>query len=232
MFDRPHFYLTFGGDQLNGAETWQTGCRFAPTPEITEGELLAALTAVSVNDIFTDLAAVITATAPGQRFATHQKLRWTKLAVIGQDGLYAGAPKIFEGTASGTLSSSNGHPPQLAVVVSLWTGLHFGKAQRGRQYWPMPADFITAIDASSGQIPVATANAFRDKVKTALVAAQGEVGTVGATVSLAVMSKIGDSPAGTGPTNPVTSIGVGQVIDTTRSRREALNDVKTYAVYP
>lgn len=221
MYDRPHYYLTFGGTLLNGAEIWQSGLRFAPDATHTPADLLGALGSISVSDIFEDLRPVIQAPMP-IRYANATKLLWAKLAVIQANGEYAGAPKIAEGTAVGTLAAANGTPPQLAWVVSYGTGNSFGLAKHGRQYWPLPIDVLTAINSSTGQVPTATSDAFRDVVKTAMANAEGEVSTVGIPVSAAIMSA-----SGTGTTNFITTVGVGRIVDTQRKRRNALEEGTT-----
>lgn len=217
-FDRPHFYFTFGGTQLGVSEIWQTGLRYAPDATREASDLLDALGSISVQDCFDDVAAVISGAMPC-RYGNQTFLKWAKVAVIGEDGHYAGEPKLHEGSVAGQLASANGAPPQLALVVSYGTGTSFGKAQRGRQYWPLPIDVITAVASTTGQLPQATVDTFRTAVKTAMNAVEGEIGTVDVPVSAAVMS-----PSGTGTTKFITEIGVGRIIDTQRRRRNELTE--------
>jgi hypothetical protein len=226
MFDRPHYYVTIGGTQLGASETWQTGMRFAPDATKTAADLLATYNDISLSDIFDAAGTVIGNVGTGWRYYNSQVLKWAKLAVIGVNGHYAGEPRMFEGTKAGTVASSGGSPPQLALVATLGTGHTFGKAQRGRMYWPYPPDMNGAISPTTGQISQTVVDSWRLLVKNALRTIQGEVGTISVSVSLAVMS---DSGAGT--TNPVTQVGVGRIVDTQRRRRGDLVEATQYLTY-
>jgi hypothetical protein len=67
--------------------------------------------------------------------------------------------------------------------------------------------------------PAASIIGLAYKVRTALEAVNGEIDTVAVSTVPAIMSKIGS-----GTTKPVAHIGVGPIMDTMRSRRQALND--------
>lgn len=223
MFDRPHYQLSIGGTCVTNAEIWQTSVRFAPTEGSDVDDLKFALTNISVSDIFADFAAVITNTDSTLSYPAHTALRFAKLAIIDTSGHYAAEPKVHEGLAKGAATAQSGAtPPQLAWCVTLGTGRSFGQAQRGRMYWPVPFYIVNAADGVTGQLPIGNANGFRDKVKTALVAAEGEVSTVSTGAFAAVMSQ-----QGTGTTNAITEISVGNVLDTQRRRRNNLVEVYT-----
>jgi hypothetical protein len=232
MYDRPHYLLSIGGSLLNGLEEWQTGLRFAPESAYSESALLDALAGISVSDIFDDFSAVIG--TPTTTIQYHQSvvLTFAKLAVIKPDGHYADAPKIAEGHVTGTGTLSAPGVPQLAWVVTLGTGHKFGMAQKGRMYWPLPVTVTGTISATTGQIPTAHCEAFRDLVATAITAAEGEVSTTLMPAFAAVMSKSGGvtAPQAPGTTNPITEVSVGNVIDTQRRRRGELQEM--YSAVP
>lgn len=225
MFDRAHYLLTLGGTLLSGTEIWQTGIRFAPPVGTPPGVLEGALDHISVEDIFNDFSPIITNQVTGMQYSYKIVMTFAKLVVLDRDGHYAAAPKVHEGNAPGFLATASSSPPQLAMVASLGTGKKFGKAQRGRMYWPMPTQFVGSLDNVTGQISISLANALRDRIKTAIDNAEGEVSTVEASCFAAVMSSIGQ-----GTTNPITTVAVGTAVDTMRRRRS--NVKETYEPTP
>ena len=223
-FDRPSYRLTFGGNLLSGAEEWQTGVRFAPPPGTPESALVAQLGTISLADIWEDLAEVWQ-TGGNFRWSTATSIEWVKLAVLKTDGRYAGSPAIHEQHVSGGYPLTFGEPPQLATVVTLATGSSFGRAQKGRMYWPAPADFLYKLDKTTGQVPESQVGELVSTVSRKLKDVEGEVSTVGVPVTMAVMS--GLAP---GTTRSVTQLGVGRILDTQRRRRGDL--VEDYVYEP
>jgi len=222
MYDTAHYQLTFGGTQVTDAEIWQCGLRYAPSEPATAQELLSKLPQISVSDIFDDVSKIIQGGSTGAQYTNSQRLTFAKLAVIGQDGKYAGAPKAYSGLVLGPFTGSSASPPQLALCVTLDSEQRFGRAQKGRIYLPCPYTMVMTEDPITGQIPSAAANHMRDKVDTMIDDVQGEISTIGTEVYAAIMS-----PAGAGTTNPILRLAVGTVIDTQRRRRSAL--VETYS---
>jgi hypothetical protein len=227
-YDRPSFYLTFGGTQLGTAEIWQTGIHYAPLDESTTvAQCVTALAAISVADIYSDLTNIFNTAVTSKRYANNVHLRFAKVAVLDESGHYAAAPKIHEGDTAGTVASANGVPPQLAVVFSLWSGTKFGQAQRGRMYFPVPIDFMTAVSSTTGQVPQSNVDQWSDTVAVALNNAGGEVSTVTVPTFPAIMSKLGS-----GTTKLIAQFGAGRIIDTQRSRRNQLVEAITYKSWP
>ena len=229
-FDRAHYLVTFGGTSCSGIEEWQTGLRFAPEASKTPDDLLGGLIAISASDIFEALGAVISNITVGITYPTTVVAKWAKVAVIKRDGAYAGAPKIAEGSKAGQSGQAFPVPPQLAWAVTLGTGKEFGMAQKGRMYWPVPINPSQLLIPTTGQTDPGYTTSFRDKVKAAIDAVEGEVSTVGVPVFAAVMSSGGgkSNPAGVGTTNAVTTISVGRALDTQRSRRRNIDEAPSY----
>lgn len=229
-FDRAHYLVTFGGTSCSGIEEWQTGIRFAPSADKTPDDLLGGLLAISVSDIFDALGGVISNITVGITYPTTLVAKWAKVAVLKRDGTYAGAPKIAEGSKAGQSSNAFAVPPQLAWAVTLATGKEFGMAQKGRMYWPVPVNPSQLLSGTTGQTDVGYTTSFRDKVKSALDAVEGEVSTIGVPVFAAVMSSGGgkSNPGGVGTTNAVTTISVGRALDTQRSRRRNIDEAPVY----
>jgi hypothetical protein len=213
-----HYYLTWGGS-FGSVETWQTGLRFCPTPATpiaNANVLLSQFDAISMPDILTALNAVIQSTTI--TFGSKVSLQWAKLAVIKEDGLYAGDPKLQEQAPVYGKGNSAMPYPQLAWAVSLWSGQNFGRANHGKMYWPVPTN--ATPDAVTGVVTPQICGWFQDLIYTAVSAINGEIATVIVDVRPCIMSKLGS-----GTTKVVSKIGVGGAVDTIRSRREALNDV-------
>lgn len=231
MYDRAHYLMTVGGTVLNGAEIWQTGLRYAPMVVTAADELLQALNAISVSDILDDMGEVIGNNGNGITYGKDVAIKWCKVAVIGTNGHYAGAPKIAEGNVPGTNNLASGHPPQSALVATLGTGAHFGTAQKGRMYWPLPGSMAGALNINTGQLPSAQTDQFRDLVIQAIDHAGGEIGTVQVPTVASVMSISGgvSAPQAPGTTRFITEISVGRVVDTQRRRRSALVEAYAFA---
>lgn len=231
MFDRAHYYLTFGGNLCTASEIWQTGYRLCAFDEVhTADELLDAMESISVLDILQDCQEVISTASPaynGQaNWPSTTSVTWAKLAVIGTNGHYAGDPKIAEGAPVVGAGGSSTPAPQLAAVVSLWSGGGFGSANRGRMYWPLPASGWSTPDGATGQVPSALAVQLRQSVNIWMHATAGEVATLGINAKPAILSS-----KGAGAAKQVTQLGVGRVADTHRSRRNNLDDTALWATY-
>lgn len=221
-YDRAHYYLTWGGSLVGGTEQWQTGIRVAPLAVTPAADLVDALEAyVSLADIYADVAAVIAGPAPVQ-FDASVKLLWAKLAVIGTDGKYQGDAKIHEDITAGSQNGATVIPPQLSLCVSLWGGSNFGGAQRGRMYWPCP-NTQAFVQPSDGRLTAQQAADVRTRIRTMLLAIEGEVSTWVVQSQLAIMSSLG-----TGATRPISHVAVGRVVDTQRSRRRNLDEAHEY----
>lgn len=226
MYDRPLFYLTFGGVQLTGAEIWQSGVHFAAFGGEGLSDYRIAMEQISLSDVYEDLGEIFSNATMGARYPASTRLDWCKLSLLNPDGTVHNDPLIHEQVTAGTVQSSNAPPPQLAMVVSLWSGSNFGKANHGRMYLPMPVDHLTAVEASTGKVALASTNALRDKVNGVLNQVEGEISTIGTEMRLVIASKLG-----TGATKEVEHIAVGRIVDTQRRRRNALPEDPVYADY-
>lgn len=107
-------------------------------------------------------------------------------------------------------------PPQCALVVSLLTGRP-GRSYRGRFYWPAITQAMTASGKWGGTSTTTLANAF----KALLLESVAGVGTGEQAMRVVVAS------AATGDLTAVSSVRVGDVVDTQRRRRDKM--VETYA---
>lgn len=146
------------------------------------------------------------------------KLEWVKFAIIGTDGKYAtgGDGYEYNETLDFAGISGGGSPygslpvaPQLTVALTMETNVRRGAGRFGRIYPP-----LTGNPSSIGldSFPVAKAQSF----KTLISEINEEFSTI---FDLNEYGVIVASNVGEGKNARVTSVKVGQVIDTQRRRR-------------
>jgi hypothetical protein len=143
------------------------------------------------------------------RARAHVRLTEVKFATIGADGKYTEDPFIAAVNVPGTSTAGALSPPQVALAVSLNTPTR-GPMGKGRFYIPAPA---TTIDPNTGLISVVDAQWFADGAAaflTAMNAIPG-LGNVGIASTKGLFSS-------------VNSVRVGRVLDTIRSRRNAISE--------
>lgn len=226
-YDAKHFYVTFGGYTVAGHEQWQCGLRFAPTAGgYSDSQLMSALDAISILDIYDDVKAAFQGAVAGVRQQSLTTLEFAKIALIDLDGTYVTDAKEHRAKAAGTVASTTSIPPQLAVAISFRSGTKIGHANHGRFYWPLPIDWVNSIEPSTGQITTTNVDALRGALKTMIEAIAGEVNTVQVPTDLAIFSpKTPKSVHVTAPSHKtVQAMGIGWTVDTQRSRRRSLPD--------
>lgn len=119
-------------------------------------------------------------------------------------------------------TSGSSHPFQVALVSSLRTGTPGGSG-RGRLYWPATGATITA---STLRPSAANMTSFAGGVKTYLSGISAAIQATLPGTSLTVWSRLKVA------TYPVSSIQVGDVLDTQRRRRDTLIESYTILAYP
>jgi hypothetical protein len=230
-FDRPAFYLTFGGTLYplaSGHEEWQTGLKFAPALGTDPETMQSRLADISITDILAACTKLITGNYPvTMNWSNIVTIDWAKLAVLKTDGHYQGSPVLAEQT--GKVGGSGAFPiaPQLAAVVSLWSGETFGRANHGRSYLPVPYMFLNTAQVTEPRATAAAAASLRDVFKLFLADVAGEVDGVTLGTFPAIMSSLAN-----GTTKHITKVGCGRVIDTMRSRRTSLAEDNVWTPYP
>lgn len=215
-----HAYLTFGGT-LPGGEIWQTGMRYQKYG-VPGGTWESAFAGIGLEDIYDDLAAWF---AEGNMlFGATAKIAWAKLASIGTDGNYTLEPRIWEPVTPGSGGTvSFRHPNQVSTVVSLRSGSTFGRANYGRLYLP-PVNYT--VDATTGKLASGQVSTMLSLTNAMLEAVGGEMDSLLQPLRLAIFSAVG-----TGTTKPVTTVAIGDVLDTQRRRRNGLVETYTEAEY-
>lgn len=140
-------------------------------------------------------------------------LQWIKLNQIGQDGRYTedttvlyDYPADVPGTAPTCFPA-----PQVALCITLRTAVSRGPATRGRFYLPTP--FMAP--GAQGYLTLANQQTVATEVRTFL----NDVVAALPGYALVVMSE-----TGSGAMREVTTVSVGRVLDTIRSRRNAFDE--------
>jgi len=153
----------------------------------------------------------------GGRWADYSKLTGLKAAAIGVDGSYVAEPKSIE---FGSVWNGNtiGNPAQVTTCISMRSGFTLGGGNHGRMY--VPHFYMSQLTASpytdGGQ-----ANTLANGAATCIESWTESINTVStAPLYPAIMSQ-----AGAGTAKEITEVRVGNVSDTQRRRRNALNEV-------
>lgn len=167
------------------------------------------------QDALTDMAADCVAFFGNLNTGIHGStvLTEVKLASIGADGKYTDEPFVEAvSQAGGWTQGAVLHPYQVSLAVSLDTDRR-GASGRGRIYLPTPG-FALQTDST---IQTVHAEGVRDQVATLLTNLNNNAGFDTTDTSVVIASSKGFN-------SPVTSVRVGRLLDTVRSRRRSLGE--------
>lgn len=222
-----HWLFSFGGTIVGGKEIWSNNIRFA-VPEgstqglVDEGDML--------DDLMGDLSAQFGkgTTTGGLGYSSAVTLRWGKFNAIGPDGRYVDqnntrvldlpTPVVGVGVPVGNL-------PQAALAVSWGTDRSRGAGARGRIYIPMPA---VSVEVNVGAIRDGSPANIATNWANLLEKFNDWQGAPDPTEMIACVV----SNVGSGVKEPIRTVRVGDVVDTMRSRRNALQEVYVEATVP
>jgi hypothetical protein len=137
------------------------------------------------------------------------KLTQVKFAIIGANGLYAGDPYISTFLQVSGASSSNTHPFQVSRVITLDTARN-GPTGRGRFYSPAPTGSVESDGSQQAAVALEAAGSAKTLISDVNIALTGAARVVVASSA--------------GYNSSVTSVRVGRVLDTVRSRRTSLRE--------
>lgn len=227
-YDREHVYVTWGGT-LGSVENeiWQNGVRLAPA---AKGSTPAFPTAAQG-------AILMTSMQNQWALSTNQtmnwcKLKWLKFSKIGLLGNLIGEPLLVPTTPPAGVAgpqTSVGHPYQVALTVTLWSGSTYGKANYGRFYLPAPA-FASSVDGQISGSTVASANWVGTWLKNIETSAAGWPAGV-APMFVHIMGQAAVSADAT--SNRVLKVRIGDKMDTQRRRRNKIREIYTESTtYP
>jgi hypothetical protein len=191
-------------------ERFSYGLALAPPGGLQEGAFLSPNAAV-----WADFAAdaVSFHAAPAALVSGRAVLETVKFAAIGPDGKYTEDPVIVDvADTPGGGGTFNATLPQAALVMSLGTARR-GRSGRGRFYLPMPSvNFLDDLRLSVAQ---------QDAAEAALAAHILNLGNQPGVDVLNLQVMVASTK---GFLSPVTSVRVGRVVDTMRSRRRSLDE--------
>jgi len=132
-YDRPHFYLTFGGTLYplaSGHEQWQTGLHFASNVIGADvDDFLFAQGNVSTDDILARCTDLLNGVYGfNTNWSNVVTMDWVKLAVKGEDGKYAGAPKVSEQAPDG--GGAGAYNWDESIGADFWIALNRAHARK------------------------------------------------------------------------------------------------------
>lgn len=217
----PHYRLTFGGTAW-GTEIWSMGLNMVQsTPQpLAAMDAHCAETIDAVKADVVDYWGQSGGNGAGQTYA----LKWVKWNAVDEVGIQHTNPTVqadvtpaVTPTAFAPLGGSQ--LPQIALALSMGTGLRGKRGVRGRVY--LPAAPYTMVSASSPYIDPAAITSITTKFKTFLDALNNWPGWDGPAPEVHVVSTV--EPI----SHKVTSVRVGNVYDTQRSRRSAIKETYT-----
>lgn len=214
----PHMKVVFGGNLSNlstmGTDTWQCNVNITP---------------ISLVDAFCDpyLAAIqgplktwfITA---ANLMSSIADLRYVKCNMIGTDGKYSN-PTVthrFDYTSVGVGGASSSMPITNTLAFSWSTALMRGPGSKGRIFPPIACASVIA----GSDVAAATS------ISGAVTSAKALL-TVLASSSTTQATPIVASGVNAALT-PITGVRIGNLIDSQRRRRNAVNETYTLANWP
>lgn len=226
MYAQQQIYLTWGGTMpalagQTGKEVWQCGVRFSAIGGA--GSPSAGFQAFSLDDVAADIQAWYQNS--NMHIASDVQLSWVKAALLRVDGVYAEDARIFSylPALQGGGGSAALTPLQCSLVVTLASGQTTGRANYGRFYLP-PMSVVR--DYGQGTISSSYTAQIASQTTAMLQAVDGEISTLEHDWQLSIMSSLGN-----GLTKPVAEIRVGNVMDTQRRRRNAIDESYSITAY-
>lgn len=224
-----HWLFSFGGTLLNGQEIWQNNIRFA---DGTAGPI-DIVDEQSTLERFMDVlsARFVLGLPQGLGYSAGTRLLWGKFNQIQSDGRYEDEDRTtvldLPGSGAAATASVQSYAPQLALAVSWTTDKTRGLAKGGRIFIPMPA-----VGAESdGQIGASTRQALATSWASLLSEFNNEPGVDLGTLVASVVSGV-DTNGRSGAVSQITGVRVGSVLDTMRTRRNALVEQYSAAAVP
>lgn len=217
-FDREQIKLTsigFIGSASPGSEIWTWGLKLSGA---TDFDAVPALANLDMGAIFTAIATFHSDT--DTYINSNAVFTTLRAAALGVDGSYLTDAREFQG--NGTIgyqgaNTASRQANQVALAISLRTVTSIGVAVRGRFYVPLPSMVLT----SEGRIPGSQRDEVCANAKTMLDSINNAANVGPDPSVLQLMSDVGVT---TPRSRAVTTVRVGDVMDTIRSRRNALTE--------
>jgi hypothetical protein len=225
-----HFLFSFGGTLLGGKEIWQNNIRFSTPPlsfSDTTFEAIQAFTRVEEQNILDglmdDLVTYFGAGIGPQwiGYSSSVTLAWGKFNKIGASGRYANTQITTRADITPVSGSvpPGCNVPQVAQAISFKTNVARGLANAGRIFLPMPSS-----QALAGGNTAAGDRAMLAQNWAALLGQFNDQPGLDTTSIVASVVSGVDTLSRAGSKRPITSVKVGDVLDTQRSRRSAMTE--------
>lgn len=221
----PHIRLQFGGS-LFVTEQWSCSLNMRiGAQNVDPTSIVLDLWEQWTRDNIEDLAADVRTWHESAEARNSQaaRLEYVKANVIGPDGRYRNPGETVGIFYTGTDRQPGSRTPGLAqdtVCVSLLTDVTRGRASRGRFY---PPTGQMTPDAQTGRISAGEVEGVVLGAQQLLDNLANQPGIDANNPRVVVASELG-SP---GPQRDVTSVAVGNVVDTQRRRRKDLPEAYT-----
>lgn len=204
-----HCLLSFGGP-LFAVEQWSMGLRFTPPHPIGDQAAMQA----TCNAMH----AAVQAWWPSGMVSAAAQHAYTKFNEIRADGKYNQGYTVRTDDATPLPGTGAARvPPQVALVVTLGTGVSRGLASRGRIFIPSP---MAAMNTATGTLDTAMAVTHAGLAKTLI----DNLNAVAPGARVIIASDVRE-----GAQQNVTTVEVGRVLDTMRSRRAQLGEARSSA---
>jgi hypothetical protein len=210
--------VTLSGDAFGGTEIWSTGFfmgfedQDAPTP-----------TEQGAADIGEAWATFFTAGA--SYISNKYSFKQCKVQLMATDGKSLPDTAVYYSPQTAKIggSATAAYPPQIALVATLANSLPRGLATKGRMFLPG----VNVTLAATGHLSAG----FTDGIATGLQTFFNTIFQDADTPGNPVLASLGNvAQLRPGAIRNVTQIRVGNVFDTQRRRRNALNE--TYVIKP
>lgn len=216
-----HYLLQFGGP-LYVTEQWSCSIRMSLALD-SGGSEHPGWCEAHIDDVAADIEAYVTAWPIGLQ----AKLAYAKFNRINPDGHYSIAGPTVEHFWVGSLpegGASTSYPAQVACCVTHHTDRGRGIGSKGRMFLPPPS---TPISTSTGKMAVGAGATIATHHSTFLNALNEWPGSDPHTgAECCIVSKKDAS------VNKITSVSCGLVLDTIRTRRNALVEAYEASTVP
>jgi len=212
--------VTLSGTMFGGQEIWSTGFFMG-----FEGQDAPTITDTGVSDISNAWQTFFTKT--DSEISNKYQYTMCKVQMLGTDGKALPDTARYYSPVSAVNGGSTGqaNPPQVALVATLANSLPRGLATKGRMFLP---GVCVALDAT-GHISGLSTGAIATNLQTFFGTIMNDADTPGR----AVLASLGNvAQLRPGQIRHVTQVRVGNVYDTQRRRRNALNEAYTTRPVP
>lgn len=225
-----HYLLTMGGT-LGASEEWSIGFRTSAAFSTQTQEEEAAMLPVLAPKLAAHFANADNVAMPSP-VSSAAALGWVKYNRVDTQGRYVRqTTNVFDLPTPGRSPHAVRYPNQIALALTLHTGVNRGLAARGRVFLPSPKYPIGTTDNTLTSESTAAAAAW-GKGLLDIINLQAGIGVVcvyskGRMLTPGVKGQTLPT-YGPGTRNIVERVSVGSVLDTMRSRRTSLTEVRTF----